>query len=245
LVAFDSSDTVGTTAPLIRVENLARTFVMGSQEIHALDGVSTTIHKGEMVALLGPSGSGKSTFLYLVGGLDRPSAGTIWIDDREITALDEPLLAQYRQHTIGFVFQSFHLVPTMTALQNVTFPMIFARIPSDQRKERAESLLATVGLGDRMDHRPTELSGGQQQRVAIARALANDPDVILADEPTGNLDTQTGATIVALLQTLCEVHGKTILVVSHDPAVEDYVTRTLHMRDGRLIDGSDENRTYA
>ncbi len=222
---------------LIRVENLRRTFVMGDQEIHALDGVSTVIRRGEMVAVLGPSGSGKSTFLYLVGGLDRPTDGQIWFNDLEISALDEASLAHYRQRTIGFVFQSFHLVPTMTALQNVIFPMIFAKVLPDERKARAESLLETVGLGDRMDHKPTELSGGQQQRVAIARALANDPDILLADEPTGNLDTQTGATIVGLLQTLCEEQGKTILVVSHDPSVEDYVTRTMHMRDGCLDEG--------
>ena len=239
MVVFDSSDPLaGSRAPvdaaLIRVEDLTRTFVMGDQEIHALAGVSTAVHRGEMVAVLGPSGSGKSTFLYLVGGLDRPTDGQIWVNDQEITTLEETSLARYRQHTIGFVFQSFHLVPTMTALQNVVFPMIFAQVPPDARKLRAQSLLERVGLADRMDHRPTELSGGQQQRVAIARALANDPDIILADEPTGNLDTETGATIVALLRTLCAEHGKTILVVSHDPAVETYVTRTMHMRDGRL-----------
>jgi putative ABC transport system ATP-binding protein len=219
---------------LIHFEDLRRTFVMGNQEIHALDGVSAAIDQGEMVAVLGPSGSGKSTLLYLLGGLDRPTEGRIWVKDLEITALDEPSLARYRQRTIGFVFQSFHLVPTMTALQNVVFPMIFAKVPPDARQARAASLLERVGLGDRMAHKPTELSGGQQQRVAVARALANDPDILLADEPTGNLDTQTGATIVELLQTLSEEHGKTILVVSHDPTVEAYVTRTMHMLDGCL-----------
>jgi putative ABC transport system ATP-binding protein len=228
---------------LIRVEDLTRIFLMGDQEIHALDGVSTVIRQGEMVAVLGPSGSGKSTFLYLVGGLDRPTGGDIWVDDLRISALDDASLAHYRQQTVGFVFQSFHLVPTMTALQNVAFPMIFARTPPDERNVRAESLLERVGLADRMDHKPTELSGGQQQRVAIARALANDPEILLADEPTGNLDTQTGATIVELLQTLCEVHGKTVVIVSHDPTVETYVSRTMHMRDG-CLDGRLASLSY-
>jgi putative ABC transport system ATP-binding protein len=227
---------------LIRVEDLHRDFVMGDQTVHALDGVTTEIHRGEFLGIMGPSGSGKSTLLYLLGGLDRPTSGHIWIYDeagtpaQEITQLDENALATYRQREVGFVFQSFYLVPTMTALQNVTFPMIFAQVPPAVRQERAADLLETVGLGDRMDHKPTELSGGQQQRVAVARALANDPTIILADEPTGNLDTKTGAEIMALLTRLNREEGKTIVTVSHDPTVTDYTTSTLHLLDGHLLE---------
>ncbi len=225
------------TEVLIRVEDLHRDFVMGDQTVHALDGLTTTVAPGEFLAIMGPSGSGKSTLLYLLGGLDRPTEGRIWVDGREITALDENALADYRRQRVGFVFQSFHLVPTMTALQNVEFPMVFARIPPLTRRERAVELLELVGLGDRLDHKPTELSGGQQQRVAVARALANDPTIVLADEPTGNLDTKTGGEIMALLTRLNREEGRTIVIVSHDPTVTDYTTSALHLLDGRLLEG--------
>ncbi len=221
---------------LIRAADLRRHFTMGDQTVRALDGVSTEVASGEFLAMMGPSGSGKSTLLYLLGGLDRPTAGRIWIAGQELSALDENALAAYRQRQIGFIFQSFHLVPTMTALENVMFPMVFARVPQAERRERAAALLALVGLGERLAHRPTELSGGQQQRVAIARALANDPPIILADEPTGNLDSQMGEEIMRLLVRLNREEGRTILIVSHDPTVTDYTTRALHLRDGKLVE---------
>ncbi|MFP4346525.1 MAG: ABC transporter ATP-binding protein [Anaerolineales bacterium] len=227
-----------TSQPFIRIEDLHRDFVMGEQTVRALDGVTTEIPQGELLGIMGPSGSGKSTLLYLLGGLDRPTEGQIWVRAREISTLDENALAEYRRREVGFVFQSFHLVPTMTALQNVEFPMIFAQVPPEERRERAEALLETVGLAERMEHKPTELSGGQQQRVAVARALANDPAIILADEPTGNLDTTTGGEIMALLSRLNREEGRTIVIVSHDPTVTDYTTATLHLLDGRLIESA-------
>jgi ABC-type antimicrobial peptide transport system, ATPase component len=195
-------------APLIRIEGLRREFPMGRETVHALDGVDLTVAEGEFLGVTGPSGSGKSTLLHLLGGLDRPTDGHIWVRGRDLTALDENELAAYRRREVGFVFQSFYLVPTMTALQNVEFPMYFARIPPAQRRERALYLLERVGLADRRNHRPTELSGGEQQRVAIARALANDPVLILADEPTGNLDSRTGAEVLRLLGEL-NAEGRT------------------------------------
>ena len=179
--------------PLIRIQDLHRDFPMGHEIVHALDGVSLTVRAGEFLGVMGPSGSGKSTLLYLMGGLDRPTGGHIWVRDQDITALDENGLAVYRRREVGFVFQTFNLISTMGALENVEFPMLFARVSPAQRQERARYLLELMGLADRMGHKPTELSGGQQQRVAMARALVNDPTIILADEPTGNLDSHTGA----------------------------------------------------
>jgi putative ABC transport system ATP-binding protein len=192
--------------------------------------------------MMGPSGSGKSTLLYLLGGLDRPTGGRIWVHGtngtppQELGALADEALALYRGRQVGFVFQSFHLIPTMTARQNVAFPMLFAGVPDATRRERANQLLEQVGLADRLDHRPTELSGGQQQRVAIARALVNDPALILADEPTGNLDSQSGREILELLASLNRRQRRTIIVVSHDPSVIDYATRTVYLQDGRIVD---------
>ncbi len=223
------------TEALIRIEDLHRHFSLGDQTVRALDGVSTSIGVGEFVAMMGPSGSGKSTLLYLLGGLDRPTAGTIWVDGEELSALNENALAVFRQRDVGFVFQSFHLIPTMTALQNVMLPMVFAQVPPSRRRGRARDLLALVGLAKRLEHRPTELSGGQQQRVAIARALANNPRLILADEPTGNLDSRTGDEIMQLLARLNRDEGRTIIIVSHDPSVTNFTTRALHLRDGKLV----------
>lgn len=222
-------------APLIRIENLQRHFQMGDETVRALDGVSTTIKAGESLAIMGPSGSGKSTLLYLLGGLDRPTEGKIWINGAEISTLDENALATYRRRQVGFIFQSFHLIPTMTTFDNVKFPMVFASIPECERRARASHLLERVGLADRMDHKPIELSGGQQQRVAVARALVNDPKIILADEPTGNLDSQTGREIMQLLAQLNQEEKRTILIVSHDPTVIDYATRVIHLLDGKLV----------
>ncbi|MBN1874540.1 MAG: ABC transporter ATP-binding protein [Anaerolineae bacterium] len=222
------------TLPIIQTYNLHRDFMMGEQTVRALDGVTIEVQAGEFLAIMGPSGSGKSTLLYLLGGLDRPTEGEIWVSGREIAGLDENDLATYRGREIGFIFQAFHLVATMTALQNVEFPMIFNAVLPKIRHERARSLLERVGLGERMGHRPTELSGGQQQRVAIARALANDPHIILADEPTGNLDTHTGQEVMELLTRLNREEGRTIIIVSHDPSITHYTTRTLHLLDGKL-----------
>jgi putative ABC transport system ATP-binding protein len=221
---------------LIRVTDLHRDFVMGDQVVHALDGIDVEVEADEFVGIMGPSGSGKSTLLYLLGGLDRPTAGQILVRGQDITRLDENALAEYRRREVGFVFQSFHLIPTMTALQNVEFPMIFAQVPVAERASRATDLLARVGLADRIDHKPTELSGGQQQRVAVARALVNDPAIILADEPTGNLDSKTGAEIMDLLRDLNRDEGRTVIVVSHDPRVTDYTTATMNLLDGRMVE---------
>jgi putative ABC transport system ATP-binding protein len=226
--------------PLIRIQELHRDFLMGHETVHALDGVSLTVRAGEFLGVMGPSGSGKSTLLYLMGGLDRPTAGHIWVHDQDITALDENGLAVYRRRQVGFVFQTFNLISTMGALENVEFPMLFARVPPAQRRERAHYLLELMGLADRVGHKPTELSGGQQQRVAMARALVNDPTIILADEPTGNLDSHTGAEVMAILAQLNREQGRTIVVVSHDPSITDFTSRCIHLLDGRITNSNDK-----
>ena len=227
---------------LVSITNLRKTYQMGRQKVHALDGVNLNLEDNTFHAVMGPSGSGKSTLLYLLGGLDRPSEGQIVVNGQSISAMDENELARYRRRTIGFIFQSFNLIPTLSALDNVAFPMRFARVPRRQRAVRAYELLARVGLADRIHHKPTELSGGQQQRVAIARALVNDPQLILADEPTGNLDTSSGASIMQLLAELHQ-NGCTVLVVTHDPRMSAYATHTVHMLDGRIV--SDEEYAAA
>jgi len=221
----------------IEVQDLHREFIMGEQVVAALDGISLTIDEGEFLSIMGPSGSGKSTLLYLLGGLDRPTEGQIRVRGQDIAVLDENALADFRRRDVGFVFQSFNLVPTMTALDNVIFPTYFAGVSRSVRRDRAGILLDRVGLGDRLDHRPTELSGGQQQRVAIARALINDPSIVLADEPTGNLDTHTGAEVLDLLSRLSRDEGRTVVIVSHDPRVSDYASRSVHLLDGKIADG--------
>lgn len=220
--------------PLITITGLQKDFVMGDQVVHALAGVNLTIMPNTLTVIMGPSGSGKSTLLYLLGGLDRPSAGEIVVNDRAIHSLDENQLAKYRQQTVGFIFQSFNLIPTMNALQNVAFPMRFARVKAKQRTAQASNLLKQVGLDDRANHRPTELSGGQQQRVAIARALVNSPQIILADEPTGNLDTTSGGSIMHLLS---ELHrsGRTVIVVTHDNRMNRFATNQVYLLDGRTV----------
>lgn len=222
---------------MIQTVNLVKEFPMGSQRILALNGVNLEIKPGEFVCVMGPSGSGKSTLLNLIGGLDRPTKGQIVVEGRDLATLDENALAAYRRRGVGFVFQTFNLIPTMTALQNVALPMIFARVPASQRKVRARELLTEMGLGDRLDHRPTELSGGEQQRVAIARALANDPEIILTDEPTGNLDSRTGHEVMEVLTRVNREEGRTILVVSHDPDVAAFAGRVLQLLDGRIVNG--------
>ena len=207
---------------------------MGRQKVHALAGVDIDIPDGSFTVLMGPSGSGKSTLLYLLGGLDRPTSGQIQVGSQDLGTMDENALAVYRRRTLGFIFQQFNLVSSMTAVENVAFPLRFSGITGRERQKRALSLLAKVGLEKFVRHRPTEMSGGQQQRVAIARALIHNPPVILADEPTGNLDTTTGYTI---MQLLSELHksGHTVLVVTHDPRMAQFATRVLYILDGQLV----------
>lgn len=223
---------------LVRIEDLHKRFHMGSSVVRALDGISLSIEENTFTVIMGPSGSGKSTLLYLLGGLDRPSSGHLTVAGQSLESMDENQLAAYRRNTVGFIFQSFNLVPSMTALQNTLFPMTFARVGRKERTGRASEVLQRVGLADRMYHRPAELSGGQQQRVAIARALVNNPRLILADEPTGNLDTASGASIMHLLS---ELHrgGRTVVVVSHDARMSRYATHNLFLLDGQLVSEAD------
>ena len=220
--------------PLIEVQDLARVYHPGALPIVALDGVTTSIARGEMVAIVGPSGSGKSTFMNLLGCLDRPTRGSYRLDRIDVAGLEVNELAALRNRKIGFVFQSFNLLPRATALANVELPMVYAGVRGRTRHERAERMLAEVGLGERIQHRPTELSGGQQQRVAIARALINDPVLVLADEPTGALDSRTSLDIMAQFQRLNR-KGITVVVVTHEPDVASYAARVLSFRDGHLV----------
>ena len=225
---------------LIRTEALDRSFPMGKEEVHALRGAWLTLPRRSFAAVIGPSGSGKSTLLYLLGGLDRPTSGAVEVDGSRLEHMDENQLAAYRRQKVGFVFQSFNLIQSMTALENVVFPMVFAGVRPEERLRRARGLMEQVGLADRSGHRPGELSGGQQQRVAVARALVNDPELILADEPTGNLDTQSGAQIMQLLAQLHQ-QGRTVVVVSHDTRVAQFATATVRLLDGQIVD----EQTYA
>jgi putative ABC transport system ATP-binding protein len=222
-------------ASFVTVHALEKQFPFGTQWVTALGGVDLEVARGEMLVVMGPSGSGKSTLLNLIGGLDRPTGGWIRVAGQEVSALDEIGLAVYRRTMVGFVFQSFNLIPTMTARANVAFPMMFAGRKAAERAGRAEQLLTAVGLGHRIDHRPIELSGGEQQRVAIARALANDPELLLGDEPTGNLDTKTGQEVMDILGHL-PAEGKTVIVVTHDARLEAYADRVVRMEDGRIVD---------
>jgi putative ABC transport system ATP-binding protein len=210
---------------------------MGQQAVRALDGIDLEIQQGTFSVVMGPSGSGKSTLLYLLGGLDRPTSGSIRMGDYLIQSLDENQLAVFRRKMIGFVFQSFNLIPSMTALENVIFPMQFSGVSHREQRDRAVKLLEQVGLSDRVSHKPAELSGGQQQRVAIARALANEPALILADEPTGNLDSGSG---LSIMQLLSELHqkGRTVIVVTHDPRMVRFSTHRFYLLDGKTVDES-------
>jgi len=218
---------------LIRMENVWRTYKMGQEEVHALRGINLVIHPNEYVAIIGPSGSGKSTLMNIIGCLDTPTAGRYWLNNRLVSEMDDDELAYIRNREIGFVFQLFNLLPRATALHNVELPLIYAGVPAKERLERARQALEMVDLGDRMHHRPNELSGGQRQRVAIARALVNRPSILLADEPTGALDSKTGAEIMALFDRL-HAQGNTIIIVTHEPEVAAHAHRIIHIRDGRI-----------
>jgi putative ABC transport system ATP-binding protein len=218
----------------VETEDLAKYYQMGPITIKALDGVSVKIRRGEYVSVMGPSGSGKTTFFNMIGGLDRPTRGQVYIDEVDISKLDAYELAWLRCRKIGYIFQTFNLIPVLTAMENVMLPMIFAGVPRDERIRKARELLETVGLGDRLNHRPTELSGGQQQRVAIARALANDPVIVLADEPTGNLDLHTGLHIINLIRKLNEEKGVTVVTATHDLKMIDVSDRIFWIRDGKV-----------
>ncbi len=218
----------------IQIRNLKKHFEMGGTTVRALDGVDVEIPAGSFTVVMGPSGSGKSTLLYLLGGLDRPSDGEIEVNGQRLDQMDENQLAFFRRKTVGFIFQSFNLIQSMTAHQNVAFPMQFAGVAPKKRDSRALELLERVGLSDRSHHKPNELSGGQQQRVAIARALVNEPALILADEPTGNLDTASGGSV---MQVLSELHqaGRTVLVVTHDPRMAQFASHKIFILDGKIV----------
>ncbi|HXK59147.1 MAG TPA: ABC transporter ATP-binding protein [Acidobacteriota bacterium] len=219
--------------PLIRTVNLWKTYDMGAEKVHALRGVSFDIMRGEYLAIIGPSGSGKSTLMNLIGCLDTPSQGEYMLNGRMVSQMEDDELARIRNQEIGFVFQTFNLLARASALHNVELPLIYAGVPANERKARAKAALEAVELGNRMHHRPNELSGGQRQRVAIARALVNNPSIILADEPTGNLDTRTGNEIMALFQKLHE-SGNTIILVTHEPDIAAHANRVIALRDGQI-----------
>ena len=226
-------------ARVVEAEGISKVYRMGEITVEALQDASVTIEEGELLAIMGPSGSGKSTLMNLIGCLDKPTSGTLKIDGAEIGRLSDRELARLRGRTIGFVFQTFNLIPRVNALANVLLPMGFTRLlPKRQREERARALLEQVGLGERLKHMPSQLSGGERQRVAIARALANDPKLILADEPTGNLDTKTGAQIMELFGRLNQ-QGRTIVVVTHDPNIAGHARRKIHLLDGRIQETSE------
>ena len=226
---------IKSSGQVLRLEKVWKTYRMGEVEVNALRGVSLSINQGEFVAITGSSGSGKSTMMNLVGCLDLPTKGDIYLDNHDISKLNESDLAQIRAKKIGFIFQQFHLIPTLTALENVMLPLEFQDIPSGIARKKAADILEKVGLGDRAEHLPSQLSGGQQQRVAIARSLANDPDVVLADEPTGNLDSVAGANVLEMLQNLWKKEGKTIIMVTHDLKLADYAKRIIQLKDGQIV----------
>jgi len=222
------------TDRVVDARGLTKVYRMGEVEVEALSGASLTIERGEVVAIMGPSGSGKSTLMNILGCLDRPTAGEYLLDGTSVASLNDDQLAEIRNHKVGFVFQSFNLLSRQTALANVELPLRYSGTANGRRRQRALEALETVGLGDRVLHRPTELSGGQQQRVAIARAIVNDPAIIMADEPTGNLDSKVGKEIMATLLRLNKDRGTTLIIVTHDPLISEQARRIIHIRDGQV-----------
>ncbi len=220
---------------LIDIRDITKVYDMGEERVHALDGVTLSVDRGEYIAIMGPSGSGKSTLMNLIGCLDTPSSGSYVLNGREVAKMTDDELAQIRNQEIGFVFQTFNLLPRTTALQQVELPLVYAGVPKKERRERAVRALEAVGLADRMGHQPSEMSGGQRQRVAVGRALINNPSILLADEPTGNLDSQTGAEIMALFDEL-NSRGNTIVLVTHEEDIAAHARRIVRLRDGKLRD---------
>jgi putative ABC transport system ATP-binding protein len=238
-VESNVTESIANSKPaIIELERIDKTYQMGTASVHALAQVSLSIHQGDFWAVMGASGSGKSTLLNLLGCLDRPTAGRYTLAGQDVSDMDDDALSEVRLRYLGFVFQSFNLLPQLNVLRNIELPLYYQGWSSDRSQERARELAAIVGLESRLHHRPTELSGGQRQRVAIARALANDPAVILADEPTGNLDTQTGKEIMDMLGDLHQ-QGKTIVMVTHEPEIATHASKQLHMRDGRIANMGD------
>ena len=221
---------------VVRVAGLKKTYINGDIEVEALKGIDLTIKKGEFIAIMGASGSGKSTFMNILGCLDRPSAGSFLLDGEDVSKCTDDELSYVRNQKIGFVFQSFNLIPRTSALKNVELPMVYGRVPAEKRRERALELLEKVGLSKRYEHMPNELSGGQRQRVAIARALANDPPIIFADEPTGNLDSASSVEIMEIFTKLNRENGNTVVVVTHEPDIAEFTDRIITFRDGRIIE---------
>ena len=228
--------TTRVEGPTVSLRDVRRDYALGAERVHALQGVSLDVEQGDYVAIVGPSGCGKSTLLNLIGVIDQPTSGTVEIGGKRVDDMSDWEATSFRLYNIGFVFQRFYLMPILSALENVALPMAEAKVPREERRERAAQLLAYVGLSNRERHRPSELSGGEQQRVAIARALANRPTLVLADEPTGELDAHTGAEIISLFQRL-NTDGTTIVVVTHDEGLADAARRKVHMRDGKVVDG--------
>jgi putative ABC transport system ATP-binding protein len=223
-------------SPLVSIRNLHKTYQRGPEKVDVLHGIDLDIGRGEFVALMGPSGSGKTTLLNLIGGLDTPSEGQIEIEGERLDTMTPGQLANWRSRHVGFVFQFYNLMPMLTAQKNVELPLLLTPLPASERRRRAEIALGLVGLAERRSHKPNELSGGQQQRVAIARAIVSDPTFLICDEPTGDLDRQSAEEVLSLLQLLNREHGKTIVMVTHDPRAAAYATRTLHLDKGELVD---------
>jgi putative ABC transport system ATP-binding protein len=226
---------------IVKARGVKRLYMMGDEEVWALGGVDLDVYRGEYLSIMGPSGSGKSTLFNIVGGLDKPTAGEVFIDGADLSALNPLQIAYLRCHRIGYIFQTFNLLGVMTAVENVMLPMTMAAMPDEDAREKAGKLLASVGLGERLDHRPDELSGGQQQRVAIARSLANDPTIILADEPTGNLDLKTGEEIIRLLEHLKDQRGVTVISATHDHKMLAASNRVVYLTDGKIVDIKDRS----
>ena len=235
-IVKDDGKYVPESGSMIHVFDLTKTYHMGDVEVHAVDGITMKIVKGEFVSVMGPSGSGKTTLLNMIGALDNPTTGAVFINGINVANMNDKQQTELRLKNIGFIFQFYNLVPVLTAYENVELPLVFAEEPEDLRRERVTKFLTLVGLEDRMNHLPAELSGGEQQRVAVARSLANEPSMIIADEPTGELDTKKGMEIINLLHNLNKELDQTILMVTHDPAVGNLADRLLKMRDGKIID---------